>query len=261
MPLTFFKYQSTGNDFVVVDNRAGTVALTEAHVAFLCHRRFGIGADGLMLLNAHEDYHFEMVYFNSDGRPSSMCGNGGRSLVRFAADLGLSHPVYRFLAVDGEHEARIEDNGEVALKMADVPTVSYRGNRAVLDTGSPHCVLPVENLKDLDVFAEGRAVRNGDEFREKGINVNFVEAGERPGRISVRTYERGVEDETWSCGTGVTAAALVNPHNQNGFNTVTVETRGGRLRVEYEKQGNTFTNVWLIGPAVKVFAGEVEVEV
>lgn len=260
MRLHFYKYQGTGNDFVIFDNRDNTIELTLRQVAFLCDRRFGIGADGLMLLNAHTDYDFEMKYYNADGRESSMCGNGGRCLVKFAAEMGIALSQYRFIAIDGEHEARIENNGNVALKMNDVTSIESHFNKFVLNTGSPHYVEIVENVRKLDVYQAGRAVRYSDEYKKDGINVNFVQHTEEPDKIIVRTYERGVEDETYSCGTGVTASALVNYHNENGYNYVCVQTKGGMLNVEFDKTEEGYKNIWLIGPATKVFDGEIEFE-
>ncbi len=259
MKVNFFKYQGTGNDFVILDNRQQSFDwLTEQQVRFLCDRRFGIGADGLMLLNKHPQYDFEMKYYNADGRPSSMCGNGGRCLVKFAYDTGLVRTTYKFLAVDGAHEAQINDNGWVSLKMNDVTTVKETGDHFILDTGSPHYVKPATDVMHMDVFKKGREIRYGREFEKEGINVNFVEQVNDDGMILVRTYERGVEDETWSCGTGVTAAALVSYHNNVGFNHVQVQTKGGMLSVEYEKNGNNYTDIWLSGPAVQVFEGIIE---
>ncbi|HEV7333521.1 MAG TPA: diaminopimelate epimerase [Flavisolibacter sp.] len=259
MVLNFFKYQGTGNDFVILDNRNGQIHLTRDQVAFLCDRRFGIGADGLMLLNSHPDYDFEMKYYNADGGESTMCGNGGRCLVKFAADSGIDRAEYRFIAIDGEHLARIDDKGNVALKMNDVSAVQNEQDHFILNTGSPHYVDLVQDVMKLDVVKKGREVRYSDKFSKEGINVNFVEKTATPGDIIVRTYERGVEDETFSCGTGVTAAALVYQPNQEGLNKVNVQTKGGNLRVEFEKTENGFQNIWLIGPAVKVYTGNVEV--
>lgn len=255
----FYKYQGTGNDFIMFDNREAKIEITKKQVARLCDRRFGIGADGLILLNAHADYDFEMVYFNADGS-QSMCGNGGRCTVKFASDRGIIKAGYRFLAIDGGHEARIETNGKVALKMNDVPGVRRHNGRYILNTGSPHYVEMVEgDLMSLDVVKKGRAIRYSDEYKQEGINVNFVQQTDEPDKVIVRTYERGVEDETFSCGTGVTAAALVNYHNEAGYNYVCVQTKGGMLNVEFDKTENGFKNIWLIGPAEKVFEGEVEV--
>lgn len=260
MKIEFAKYQGTGNDFVILDNRDRKYdSLTKDQIEFLCDRRFGVGADGLMLLNAHSDYDFEMKYYNSDGRESSMCGNGGRCLTKFASDVGLVLSDYKFIAIDGEHEAGINLDGTVALKMNDVNNVQYNHGNYILNTGSPHFVTMTNDVMHLDVFKKGREIRYSDDFKDEGINVNFVQQTEEADKIIVRTYERGVEDETYSCGTGVTASALVCCHNDNGFNRVEVQTKGGGLSVEYEKIGNSYKNVWLNGPAVRVFEGTIEI--
>jgi diaminopimelate epimerase len=260
MKIQFNKYQGTGNDFVIFDNRDKKYDwLTKEQVRFLCDRRFGIGADGLMLLNTHPKYDFEMKYYNSDGNESSMCGNGGRCLTKFAHDVGLILSDYTFLAIDGVHEASINTDGSVALKMNDVDDVKYDRGNFILNTGSPHYVSMANDVMHMDVFKKGRDIRYSHEFKEEGINVNFVEQTDEPDKIIVRTYERGVEDETYSCGTGVTACALVCYHNDNGFNRVEVQTRGGDLSVEYDKIGDSYKNVWLNGPAVKVFEGTIEI--
>lgn len=256
MTISFYKYQGTGNDFVIMDNRDGRYSeLNKEQIRFLCDRRFGVGADGLMLLNTHPHLDFEMKYYNADGGESSMCGNGGRCLVMFAHHCGIIRQLYHFVAIDGEHEAEIRENNTVALKMNDVNEIKEASNYFVLNTGSPHFVQMVDDVMRMDVFAKGRDIRNSKAFKSEGINVNFVEHGKKKNNIIVRTYERGVEDETYSCGTGVTAAALVNYHNEKGFNQVNVTTKGGPLSVEYEKYGNSYQNIWLIGPAVKVFEG------
>ncbi|RYY39878.1 MAG: diaminopimelate epimerase [Chitinophagaceae bacterium] len=262
MKETFYKYQGTGNDFVLFDNRDGRFDnLSLDQVRRLCDRRFGIGADGLMLLNRREGFDFEMKYYNSDGRESSMCGNGGRCLVKFAADLGLAQTNYHFIAIDGPHEASIELDGTVALKMADVSEIIHDGNDFVLNTGSPHYVHLTTDVMHKDMVRIGREIRNSGPYVQEGINVNFVEQTEEADEIIVRTYERGVEDETLSCGTGVTAAALVCAHNENGFNRVEVRTKGGPLAVEFDKDGDNYTDVWLIGPAVRVFEGTIDLDV
>ncbi|MGB8193039.1 MAG: diaminopimelate epimerase [Chitinophagaceae bacterium] len=261
MKINFHKYQGTGNDFVILDNRDGAYnELNKAQVEFLCNRRFGIGADGLMLLNLKPGYDFEMIYYNSDGKPSSMCGNGGRCLVKFAWNLGIHRPLYRFLAIDGDHEAEIDDDGTVSLKMKDVQGIREYHGDFVLDTGSPHYVKMVNDVMDFDVYHKGSDIRNSNNFSKEGINVNFVEQS-GDDEIIVRTYERGVEDETLSCGTGVTASALVCYHNENGFNNVVVRTRGGNLTVEYNRvDDETYTDIWLCGPADKVFEGTISVK-
>jgi diaminopimelate epimerase len=260
MHIDFFKYQGTGNDFVILDNRKGKYSnLTTSQIQFICGRRFGIGADGLMLLNNHTAYDFEMKYYNADGRESSMCGNGGRCLVKFAQDMGIMRSNYKFLAIDGEHEASINMDGIISLKMKDVDSIEYHRSHFILDTGSPHYVEIMTNLLDFDVVTRGREIRYSPEFEKEGINVNFVEQDDEPDKIIVRTYERGVEDETLSCGTGVTAAALVCHHNDNGFNRVEVKTPGGHLSVEYDKIQDRYKNIWLNGPAEKVFDGTIEI--
>lgn len=254
--LQFYKYQGTGNDFVIMDNREGKISLTTEQVKHICDRRFGIGADGLMLLNRLQGYDFEMKYYNADGRESSMCGNGGRCLTKFAYDIGIHKSSYLFLAVDGEHEAEISEHGWIRLKMKDVQGIHHHHGDAVLDTGSPHYIKSVQHIMELNVFEEGRSIRNSKDFIAKGINVNFVEQENK--HIIVRTYERGVEDETYSCGTGVTAAALVFAHNEKGFNHVDVKTKGGNLAVEFNKiNDQEFKDIWLCGPAEFVFAGTI----
>jgi diaminopimelate epimerase len=260
MKLQFYKYQGTGNDFILADNRKGEYILKTAQIHQLCDRRFGIGADGLMLLNQKQGFDFEMKYYNADGKEGSMCGNGGRCMAKFAYHLGIHREVYRFVASDGIHEAEIDIDGIVSLKMKDVKAVKKFHNDFVLDTGSPHYIKMTSNVMDVDVFKKGSEIRHSKEFEEEGINVNFVEQMSEADKIIVRTYERGVEDETYSCGTGVTAAALVCYHNENGFNEVEVKTIGGTLTVEFDRvDENKFENIWLCGPAEKVFEGSVEI--
>ncbi len=261
MKIEFYKYQGTGNDFILLDNRQGIYNdLTPKQVNLLCNRKFGIGADGLMLLNNKDGFDFEMKYFNSDGKEGSMCGNGARCILKFASMLGIKKSSYNFSAVDGIHEGEIDLDGEISLKMKDVNGVETFVNHYVLDTGSPHFVKSVGDVMKIDVVAEGRAIRNSKEFAEEGINVNFVETLDED-KIYVRTYERGVEDETLSCGTGVTAAALISAHNDNGFNRVEVKTTGGRLSVEFEKLSDSeFINIWLSGPAEMVYKGEINLK-
>ena len=263
MKMPFSKYQGTGNDFILVDNRSGAFSnLSQKEIERICQRRFNVGADGLMLLNQLEGYDFEMKYFNADGNPGSMCGNGGRCIVRFAYDLGIHKNAYHFMASDGEHEAEMEAGSDIInLKMKDVSGVQEIDGVFILDTGSPHYVKFVEDVMDHDVLKEGTAIRYSEPFAKEGINVNFVE--EKSGdEILVRTYERGVEDETFSCGTGVTASAIVCYHNNAGYNDVTVTTKGGKLVVRYDRHiDNTYTNIWLCGPAAKAFDGIVDVEI
>jgi diaminopimelate epimerase len=259
MNVTFYKYQGTGNDFILIDNRRNLFKADQASIERLCHRRFGIGADGLILLENEPSFDFKMVYFNSDGKPSSMCGNGGRCIVAFARFLGAAGTNCRFLAVDGEHLASIEGDN-VSLKMKDVDVIEKGDGYFWLDTGSPHYVKSIKEIEKFDVFKEGRAIRYNERFKEKGTNVNFIES--YPDHIFVRTYERGVEDETYSCGTGVTAAGIVA--SLEGISTTPTEckvrTIGGDLKVSFKKVDDSgYRDIWLTGPAVQVFKGEVNV--
>ncbi len=257
MKLHFSKYQGTGNDFVMIDNRNKRFPAGREVIAQMCRRRTGIGADGLILLEEDDTYDFAMRYFNADGGESTMCGNGGRCVIAFAHHLGLFKKRTVFRAVDGLHEGEIE--GEwVRLKMNDVKGIRQIEEGYFLDTGSPHYVLFREDTEKTDVIAEGRQWRYSDLFRPEGTNVNFVQVS-GPSRLYNRTYERGVEDETLSCGTGSIAAALTLAHTrQNVSSPVTVVTRGGTLKVHFRQTDTTlFTDIYLEGPATHVFDGEI----
>lgn len=261
MQFKFYKYQGAGNDFILIDNRLKLFPENNPLLYNkLCDRRFGIGADGIMLLENLEGYDFKMVYFNSDGNESSMCGNGGRCLVRFAEELNIANKECRFLAVDGPHYAKISANN-IQLEMIDVNGWQQIGDDITLETGSPHYIKWVNDLYNIDVFQNGKAIRYNDTFKQKGINVNFLEW--KNNTLHVRTYERGVEDETLSCGTGVTAASMAYAIKENldGEISVPIETKGGSLEVRFKKLNNSFTQVYLIGPAVKVFEGNINIEI
>jgi len=259
MLLTFYKYQGAGNDFIVLDGRTRVPALSTDQIAALCDRRKGIGADGLMILLSHPNYDFEMLYYNANGHPGSLCGNGGRCLTRFAADLGMGKTTYQFLATDGAHEARIAAVGWIHLHMHPVQHIEYRGTDAILNTGSPHYIRLVEAVDKTAVVEEGRAIRYSPTFAADGINVNFVE--KTPEGLRVRTYERGVEDETLSCGTGVTAAALACANDTPALQRTAISTRGGKLAVEFMRTGaHSFDNIWLCGPAQQVFTGTIDID-
>jgi diaminopimelate epimerase len=259
MTLRFYKFQANGNDFVIIDDRDGRFPQNKERIAGLCHRHFGIGADGLMLLKTSGDYDFEMLYFNADGQPAEMCGNGGRCIAALAYSKGIAGKTMRFLASDGLHEARVEDadkersSFDVSLKMQPVPAVQRMEDGYFLNTGVPHFVCFVSSVEEVDVEKEGSALRKDNRFAPAGTNVNFVEI--QSNRLFVRTYERGVEGETLSCGTGVTASAIATSFKtqQNRF---AVHTHGGDFQVRFDKMGNRFENVWLRGPARQVFVGE-----
>jgi diaminopimelate epimerase len=258
MTIPFNKYQGTGNDFIIIDNREALFNpdATQA-IKTLCERRLGIGADGLILISDREGFDFEMKYFNSDGNESSMCGNGGRCAADFALRHSIAGEKQRFLTFDGVHRAFISEN-LVKLGMNDVENIKIIDGNYFINTGSPHYIIPVSNVKEIDVFTKGRKLRYSEIFAPEGTNVNFVELLDNG--IFVRTYERGVEDETFSCGTGVTASAIsavLSGHFVNG--DINVMTKGGKLRVEFSFDKERITDIWLTGPATYVFEGVITV--
>jgi len=254
MIIEFYKYQGTGNDFIMIDDREKEFDLTDNDlIAALCERRMGIGADGLIILREHDTLDFEMFYFNADGKQSSMCGNGGRCIIAFAQMLEMTESETTFMAIDGEHKGRLMEDG-IYLQMQDVKEIEGVGDGLVLNTGSPHYIEMVDELDYIDVEKEGRKIRNSAPFKKDGINVNFVlDATE----LQVRTYERGVEAETLSCGTGVVATAIAM-HYANCIEEtlVSVKTKGGELTVSFEEFNGGYRNIWLSGEASMVFAGE-----
>lgn len=256
MLIPFSKYHGTGNDFVMIDNRKLGLQLSHTQIAELCNRRFGIGADGLILLEMERKV-VKMVYFNSDGAPSSMCGNGGRCFVNFCQKLEVLSEKGEFLAVDGLHPFKM-DGELVSLKMGDVTSIEAIGEAVYLNTGSPHYVKMVEDVLEIDLVKDARKVRYNDRFSEKGTNVNFVEMMD--GVAHIRTYERGVEDETLSCGTGAVACAIAMHHFGHVKQTdMPIKVLGGKLNISFESNGKgAYTNIWLTGPATRVFEGSIE---
>lgn len=257
MEISFYKYQGTGNDFVMIDDRSTLFPEKDLSlIQKLCDRKFGIGSDGLILIRNKEGFDFEMVYFNADGS-QSMCGNGARCAVAFSAFLGIIGDQTTFYAIDGVHKASILGN-EVELGMSPVLGLENAGQDFFVDTGSPHHVRFVENVTDYPVVEKGAEIRYSEKYAPKGTNVNFVTPLGK-NQIQVRTYERGVEDETLSCGTGVTACALVYGY-QNGMDEIKITTLGGNLKVRFSKMDNgSFQHIQLIGPAVQVFEGRIEI--
>lgn len=255
---TFYKYQGTGNDFVIIDNRQNNFSKNDTKlIAHLCDRRFGIGADGLILLENDTASDFKMVYYNADGNESSMCGNGGRCIVAFAEMLGVISHKTTFNAIDGLHHAFI-DNGYVKLQMQDVEHLTKAEDYVFLDTGSPHHITFNDGLENLDVKTEGAKIRYSNLYGKPGSNINFVNKIDNKS-FRVRTYERGVEDETLSCGTGVTAVALAMHYiGETEKNSIALNTQGGTLTVSFEKVKNGYKDIWLQGPATQVFKGEVK---
>lgn len=257
MQQKFYKYQGTGNDFVMIDNRLQTFSKKDAkRISFLCDRRFGIGADGLILLENHPDFDFKMVYYNADGNESSMCGNGGRCLVAFAKQLGVISENAIFEAIDGVHHATIKGD-IIRLQMQDVLAIEKHSNHVFLNTGSPHHVQFEDHIEDFDIKTKGATIRYGEPYNETGSNVNFVKKINHQ-VFAVRTYERGVEDETLSCGTGVTAVALaMHALNETDENLLTLQVQGGELQVSFDEENGAYKNIWLIGPATFVYQGSI----
>ena len=257
--MKFYKYQGAGNDFILIDGRNLDLQnIDSERISHLCDRRFGIGADGLMFLMPSKKYDFEMVYHNADGKLGSMCGNGGRCIVAFAKHLGIIKNETDFLAVDGEHYAKISAQGNwVELQMIDVDTINTEADAFVLNTGSPHFVKEVTDLDALNVYKEGYQIRNNETYKIDGINVNFVE--QKADHLFVRTFERGVEDETFACGTGATAVAMAmaKKGNQIGKVETPIKVLGGDLQINFNYDGKVFTDVFLCGPAELVFEGEI----
>jgi diaminopimelate epimerase len=258
MKLSFSKYQGTGNDFVMLDNSDGKFNdLSISAIQFLCNRKTGIGADGLIKISSHDTMDFEVEYFNADGS-QSFCGNGARCSVAYAKTLGLLKNETTFLAIDGKHKASIDSNGIVKLEMLPVKEVASAGDQDhFADTGSPHYMRVVTEANKPEIVKFGREIRYSDEYKEQGVNVNTVLIADT-GVIEVETYERGVEDETLSCGTGVTACALLYMEQAAYSGEVQVKTKGGVLSVQAELTKNGFENIWLSGPAKKVFDGSLE---
>lgn len=256
----FYKYQGTGNDFIMIDNRNNEFPKTDTNLIHnLCDRRFGIGADGLILLENSDKYDFTMVYFNADGNEGSMCGNGGRCIVAFAKQLSIITEETSFGAVDGLHLATIK-NGIVSLKMMDIDTIEVYDDHVFLNTGSPHHISFNENIDTINVKELGAKIRNGAPYFSEGTNVNFVEQLS-DSSFKVRTYERGVEDETLACGTGVTAVALAaNLIDKTDSNSINLKVLGGELEVSFDKVNDiSYENIFLKGPAKLVFEGNINI--
>ena len=257
--MKFYKYQGTGNDFIMIDNRQELFPKENIKlIEKLCDRRFGIGADGLILLENHSEYNFKMVYYNSDGNQSSMCGNGGRCIVAFAKFLKIIENSATFMATDGLHKATIQENKIISLQMKNVQEIEIIDDYTFLNTGSPHHVTLVEDLANYDVKNNGAKIRYSSLYENEGSNINFVHQLSQ-NHFALRTYERGVEDETLSCGTGATATAIaMHATNKTNETSINLDVQGGKLKVTFDKTNNGYENVFLIGPATFVFEGEIE---
>jgi diaminopimelate epimerase len=262
MRIQFSKYHGTGNDFVVIDGRKQDTSDFDADlIRQMCDRRFGIGGDGLIILEESERADFKMAFFNSNGKEGTMCGNGGRCITAFASKLGIISMDTTFEGTDGLHAASILPNEEIRLGLSDVDGIRWMEDGYLLDTGSPHFVQFVSQLEMIDVTGVGRNIRNQPRFGKDGVNVNFVERSGSPNMISVRTYERGVENETSSCGTGVAAAAICAYfHYKSDILSYHVGTPGGNLHVSFKpRYHNQFSDIYLTGPAAHVFDGSIEI--
>ncbi len=262
MIVHFSKYHGTGNDFVMIDGRSqDTSYFDHKLIRTICDRRFGIGGDGLIILESSSQYQFRMRYFNSDGYEGTMCGNGGRCITAYARQLGMITMDATFEGIDGVHSSTILPNGEFRLKLKDVDGIRWVEDGYLVDTGSPHFIKYVSQLNEMNVEVEGREIRNQARFGKEGVNVNFVEVSGSSNRISVRTYERGVEAETYSCGTGVTAAAICSYyHFKTDIFSYHVHTLGGNLNVSFKSRHHThFTDIHLTGAASHVYDGSIEI--
>ncbi|HFS67444.1 MAG TPA: diaminopimelate epimerase [Flavobacteriia bacterium] len=260
MEIEFYKYQGTGNDFILIDNRSLFFDTTNSEaINLMCKRKFGIGADGLILLENSDAYDFKMRYFNADGFEGSMCGNGGRCIVHFAHFLGIIDSKCTFIAADGIHHATINDD-LVSLQMKEVSEIQNNKNHLFLNTGSPHHIEFTKDISQIDVYKQGKKIRYGSPYFDKGTNVNFVEQTD-DASFKIRTYERGVENETLSCGTGATAVAIaVNKSNLTNKKHIFLETLGGKLEVTFDKKEAIYTNVFLKGKVAQVFKGFYSIE-
>lgn len=258
MQLKFSKYHGTGNDFIMVYNHNESFTFSQSSVKKMCDRRYGVGADGLIIIEKTLEADFKMIYYNADGFEGSMCGNGARCAVSFAKDIELIQNQCKFLAYDGMHKGLILENGLVSIEMSDVSLIEVQNNIWKIDTGSPHLICFSETVSEIDVKHEGASIRNSSNYIEDGININFVQFTKN--EIFVRTYERGVEDETLSCGTGAIASAIAAfESGLSNSDRVKVNVLGGQLEVLFSKVGSKYSNIHLIGPTKFIFKGEVDV--
>ena len=264
MRIQFYKYQGTGNDFVILDNRDLNFNYNNTEfISSICDRRYGIGSDGLILIEDNNDLDFTMKYFNSDGSELGMCGNGARCVIQFAKKLGIIKNSATFQASDGVHQAEIIENNYVRVKMNDIDMSNYdlidkNFDNIYLYNGSPHLVINSNDINKIDVFNEGRKIRYGDKYKDEGVNINFIEFNSNSSLCKVRTYERGVEDETLSCGTGAVAVAVVLNYSKIiNKEEVIISMKGGNLKVSFNRVGDNFSNIWLYGAVAEIYKGEI----
>lgn len=252
--IQFEKYQATGNDFIIIDDRNNSFDLSQSEIESICHRRFGIGADGLILLQNSNIADFKMVYFNSDGKPGTFCGNGSRCIAMFAYKKGITGDKLKFEASDGLHFAEIIDDESVCVEMIDVNDITEFSDGYYLNTGSPHFIKIVQDLNEIDIYNEGKKISRENRFYTKSTNVNFIEV--ITNGLKIGTFERGVEDETYSCGTGAIAAAVVYNYAFEPDNKLfNIFAKGGLLKVSFNVDGKQYSNIKLSGKTLKVFEG------
>jgi diaminopimelate epimerase len=261
MKLKFYKYEGAGNDFVMIDNRKRRFNPRQALVYALCHRQFGVGADGLILLESNNANGLIMRYFNADGYESTLCGNGGRCFALFAYHLQITDKFAVFNAMDGAHNAEIlsikKNSAIVKLKMSDVSEIETIDGLKRINTGSPHLIIPADNIEIIDVFSTGKKYRYDKKFSDRGVNVNFINW--KIDHLEIRTYERGVENETLACGTGAVAAAIALLEEKTGITSpISISALGGELKVYVNKNCGYYQDIWLEGPAAMVFEGTIE---
>jgi len=264
MKIQFYKYQGTGNDFVMIDNRDRCIDNYDSEfISNLCDRKYGIGSDGLILIEDNNDLDFTMKYFNSDGSELGMCGNGARCVTQFAKKLGIINNSAIFQASDGAHHAEIINNNYVRVKMNDIDMSNYdlidkNFDNIYLQNGSPHLIINSNDIDKIDVFNEGRKIRYGDKYKDEGVNINFVDFTSNSSLCKVRTYERGVEGETLSCGTGAVAVAVVLNYSKiTNKEEIIISMKGGNLKVSFNRLGDNFSNIWLYGDVAEIYKGEI----
>lgn len=258
MKINFFKYQATGNDFIIINNIEKSFFLNEKIIKNMCNRNLGIGADGLILIEKNKKYDFYMKYYNSDGKEGSMCGNGGRCSVHFAKKIGIINNTNTlFKSIDGYHYASIKKN-IVSLNMKNVELVKVYPEHIYINTGSPHHIIFKDKINNINVYKEGKKIRFNKKYIKTGVNVNFVKINKNI--LNVRTYERGVENETFSCGTGVTASAIAAYHIKKIlYNKIIVKTLGGTLQVKFEKLLKSYKKIFLKGEVNFVYKGIINI--
>jgi len=264
MKIQFYKYQGTGNDFVMIDNRDRCIDNYDSEfISNLCDRKYGIGSDGLILIENNNDLDFTMKYFNSDGSELGMCGNGARCVTQFAKKLDIINNSAIFQASDGAHHAEIINNNYVRVKMNDIDMSNYdlidkNFDNIYLHNGSPHLIINSNDIDKIDVFNEGRKIRYGDKYKDEGVNINFVDFTFNSSLCKVRTYERGVEGETLSCGTGAVAVAVVLNYSKiTNKEEIIISMKGGNLKVSFNRLGDNFSNIWLYGDVAEIYKGEI----